>query len=58
MGSKKAFLEVSRSRPHIIILYFSNIVAILFIFLLESLKAPRLATTDQASLKNKHWELK
>ena len=26
--SKKAFLEVSRSRPHIIILYFSNIVYI------------------------------
>ena len=36
MGSKKVFLEVSKSRPHIIILYFSNIVAILFIFLLES----------------------
>ena len=36
MASKKAFLEVSRSRPHVIILYLRNIVVILFIFLLEN----------------------
>ena len=34
MGRKKAFLELSRGRQHIIILYLSNIVALLFIFLL------------------------
>ena len=27
MGSKKVFFEVLRRRPHIVILYFSNIVA-------------------------------
>ena len=36
MGSKKALLKVSRSRPHIIILYFRIIVVMLIIFLLES----------------------
>ena len=53
MGSKKAFLEVSKSRPHIIILYFRNVVVMLFIFILES-RSTRTATTDKTSLKNKH----
>ena len=35
-GYRKACLEVSRSIPHIIILYFMNIVVILFKFALES----------------------